>query len=155
MPVPISAVLEPRRDHQARIGRRADADQCIRLHHAGGLVRSEEARVVHTIAVNGVTHEVDVDDDTPLLWVLRDNIGLTGTKYGCGVAQCGACTVFVDGSPAGKSFVLLVPPAQRGLAHLPAEPDRPTGTPRREVDQPPGRILDHDPLVGDAADHGV
>ena len=49
------------------------------------------------LTVNGKPHEVDVDPDTPLLWVLRDAIGLTGTKYGCGVAQCGACTVHVDG----------------------------------------------------------
>ena len=47
--------------------------------------------------VNGRTHQVDVDPDTPLLWVLRDTIGLTGTKYGCGIAQCGACTVHIDG----------------------------------------------------------
>jgi isoquinoline 1-oxidoreductase alpha subunit len=47
--------------------------------------------------VNGRTHQVDVEPDTPLLWVLRDNIGLTGTKYGCGIAQCGSCTVHVDG----------------------------------------------------------
>ena len=49
--------------------------------------------------MNGGTHRVDVDGDTPLLWVLRDAIGLTGTKYGCGVAQCGACTVLLDGKP--------------------------------------------------------
>jgi isoquinoline 1-oxidoreductase alpha subunit len=51
------------------------------------------------VKVNGGVHSVDVDADTPLLWVLRDAIGLTGTKFGCGVAQCGACTVFLDGRP--------------------------------------------------------
>jgi isoquinoline 1-oxidoreductase alpha subunit len=52
-----------------------------------------------TFTVDFNKHEVDVDPDTPLLWVLRDEIGLTGTKFGCGIAQCGACTVHVDGSP--------------------------------------------------------
>lgn len=49
------------------------------------------------LSVNGTTHDVDADPDTPLLWVLRDHLGLTGTKYGCGIARCGACTVHVDG----------------------------------------------------------
>jgi isoquinoline 1-oxidoreductase subunit alpha len=49
------------------------------------------------LTVNGETREIDVDPDTPLLWVLRDTLGLTGTKFGCGIAQCGACTVHVDG----------------------------------------------------------
>ena len=53
----------------------------------------------YSILVNGQTQQVDVDSDTPLLWVLRDSLQLTGTKYGCGVAQCGACTVFMDGKP--------------------------------------------------------
>jgi len=58
---------------------------------------------LHEVAViklniNGRTATVDADPDTPLLWVLRDNLGLTGTKYGCGIAACGACTVHVDGS---------------------------------------------------------
>jgi isoquinoline 1-oxidoreductase subunit alpha len=51
------------------------------------------------LSINGTKHFVDVDDDTPLLWVLRDVIGLTGTKFGCGVALCGACTVHIDGVP--------------------------------------------------------
>jgi isoquinoline 1-oxidoreductase alpha subunit len=51
------------------------------------------------LSINGQSTDVDVDPDTPLLWVLRDELGLTGTKFGCGVAQCGACTVHVDGMP--------------------------------------------------------
>src|SRR5215813_14024643 len=50
-----------------------------------------------TIKVNGKTHDLDVDSDTPLLWVLRDVLGMTGTKFGCGRALCGACTVHIDG----------------------------------------------------------
>jgi aerobic-type carbon monoxide dehydrogenase small subunit (CoxS/CutS family) len=50
------------------------------------------------LAVNGKTVEVSADPQTPLLWVLRDHLGLTGTKYGCGIAQCGACTVHIDGA---------------------------------------------------------
>ena len=57
--------------------------------------------------VNGAEREVDAPDDMPLLWVLRDLMGLTGTKFGCGIAQCGACTVHVDGVPA-RSCVLPV-----------------------------------------------
>jgi len=51
------------------------------------------------VSVNGRLHDIDVDPDTPLLWVLRDAIGLMGTKYGCGIGQCGACTVHVNGAP--------------------------------------------------------
>ena len=52
----------------------------------------------YSLRVNGQTHQVDVEPDTPLLWVLRDAIGLTGTKYGCGIGQCGSCTVHIDGA---------------------------------------------------------
>jgi len=50
-----------------------------------------------TLTINGMSHEVDVEPETPLLWVIRDTIGLTGTKFGCGIAQCGACTVHLNG----------------------------------------------------------
>lgn len=53
-----------------------------------------------TLNVNGKDHPVDVEPDTPLLWVLRDTLGLTGTKYGCGIAACGACVVHLNGAPA-------------------------------------------------------
>ena len=52
-----------------------------------------------TLNVNGETHDVDVDPTTPILWVLRETVGLTGTKFGCGIAQCGACTVHLNGAP--------------------------------------------------------
>jgi isoquinoline 1-oxidoreductase subunit alpha len=60
-----------------------------------------------TLNINGNPHSVDVADDTPLLWVLRDVLGMTGTKFGCGIAQCGACTVHLDGNPV-RSCLLAV-----------------------------------------------
>jgi isoquinoline 1-oxidoreductase alpha subunit len=73
--------------------------------------------------INGKSHKVDVEPDTPLLWVIRDTIGMTGTKYGCGIAQCGACTVHIDGV-ATRSCGLAVSDATgkkittiEGLAH--------------------------------------
>ena len=80
------------------------------------------------LSVNGKTYKLDVEDDTPLLWVLRDTIGLTGTKYGCGIAQCGACTVLIDGAPtrscqasigslAGRSITTIEALAQDGKLH--------------------------------------
>jgi isoquinoline 1-oxidoreductase alpha subunit len=59
------------------------------------------------LTINGKTHEVDVDPNTPLLWVIREQVGLTGTKYGCGIAQCGACTVHLNGA-AVRSCMLPV-----------------------------------------------
>ena len=78
--------------------------------------------------VNGTTHQVDVDPNTPLLWVLRETIGLTGTKYGCGIAQCGACTVHIDGvamrscgisvsEAAGKQITTIEGLATNGALH--------------------------------------
>jgi isoquinoline 1-oxidoreductase alpha subunit len=59
------------------------------------------------LIINGKTFDVDVEPDTPLLWAIRENVGLTGTKYGCGIAQCGACTVHIDGV-AMRSCGILV-----------------------------------------------
>ena len=61
--------------------------------------------------INGKPYDVDVDPTTPLLWVIREQVGLTGTKYGCGIAQCGSCTVHIDGSPV-RSCVMPVSAAE-------------------------------------------
>jgi isoquinoline 1-oxidoreductase alpha subunit len=82
--------------------------------------------VKHTI--NGKSHDVDVEPDTPLLWVIRDTVGLTGTKYGCGIAACGACTVHIDGQAvrscslpvsdaAGKQITTIEGLAANGHLH--------------------------------------
>ena len=60
-----------------------------------------------TLRINGKSHQVDLPDDVPLLWVLRDEVGLTGTKFGCGVAACGACTVQIDGEAVRSCQVAL------------------------------------------------
>jgi isoquinoline 1-oxidoreductase alpha subunit len=69
--------------------------------------------MAYSIKVNGESHSVDVDGDTPLLWVLRDMLELTGTKFGCGVAQCGACTIHLDGH-AVRSCVTSIESAGSG-----------------------------------------
>jgi isoquinoline 1-oxidoreductase alpha subunit len=74
--------------------------------------------MAYTLTVNGATREVDVDADTPLLWVLRDELQLTGTKFGCGVAQCGACTVHVDGSPMRSCQVPVSVAADRAITTI-------------------------------------
>ena len=68
---------------------------------------------MNKLTVNGVAHDVDADDDMPLLWVLRDLLGLTGTKYGCGEALCGACTVHLD----GRAVRSCVTPMRRAAGH--------------------------------------
>jgi isoquinoline 1-oxidoreductase subunit alpha len=81
-----------------------------------------------SLNINGKDQNVDVDPNTPLLWAIRENVGLTGTKYGCGVAQCGACTVHVDGvatrscslpvsAAVGKKIVTIEGLAQNGVLH--------------------------------------
>jgi isoquinoline 1-oxidoreductase subunit alpha len=80
------------------------------------------------LTINGKSHDVDVEPDTPLLWVVRDTVGLTGTKYGCGIAQCGACTVHIDGAAvrscslavsdaAGKEITTIEGLATNGTLH--------------------------------------
>jgi isoquinoline 1-oxidoreductase alpha subunit len=80
------------------------------------------------LTINGRTYEVDAEPDTPLLWAIRENVGLTGTKYGCGVAQCGACTVHVDGQQVrscsmplsdaiGKQITTIEGLAANGVMH--------------------------------------
>ena len=92
------------------------------------------------LKVNGQDHTVDVPDDTPLLWVLRDTLGLTGTKYGCGIAQCGACTVHLGGE-AVRSCVTPVSMAADGaevttIEGLDAAGDHPVQRAWREVNVP-------------------
>ena len=60
-----------------------------------------------SLTINGKMYEVDAEADTPLLWAIRENVGLMGTKYGCGIAQCGACTVHIDGEAVRSCSVLL------------------------------------------------
>jgi isoquinoline 1-oxidoreductase alpha subunit len=80
------------------------------------------------LTINGKSHQVDVEPETPLLWVIRDTIGMTGTKFGCGIAQCGACTVHVNGEPtrscslpvsdaAGKQITTIEGLATNGKLH--------------------------------------
>ena len=70
------------------------------------------------LTINGTDREVDVDPDMPLLWVLRDELGLTGTKYGCGIAQCGACTVHLDGQAVRSCQVPVVEAAESDITTI-------------------------------------
>jgi len=71
-----------------------------------------------SLTVNGTVHSVDADTDTPLLWVLRDHLALTGTKYGCGMALCGACTVHVDGIPVRSCALPLQAAAGKSITTI-------------------------------------
>jgi len=73
-----------------------------------------------TLVVNGESRQVDVPEDMPLLWVLRDVLGLTGTKFGCGIAQCGACTVHLDGKPARSCLLPVGAIGQRAITTIEA-----------------------------------
>jgi isoquinoline 1-oxidoreductase alpha subunit len=79
------------------------------------------------LKVNGAIHSVDVDGDTPLLWVLRDVLGLTGTKFGCGMALCGACTVHLDGAPVRSCVLPVEAIGQRAVTTIEAIGTTPAG----------------------------
>ena len=85
-----------------------------------------------TLRVNGKAHTVDVPPDMPLLWVLRDVIGLTGTKFGCGVALCGACTVHLDGRPIRSCVTPVAAVVGKTITTIEAVGEAPTG---RKVQQ--------------------
>jgi isoquinoline 1-oxidoreductase alpha subunit len=80
-----------------------------------------------TLKVNDQAHQVDVPDDMPLLWVLRDVLNLTGTKFGCGIAQCGACTVHVDGEPVRSCLLPASMVAEKNITTIEAIGDTPQG----------------------------
>jgi isoquinoline 1-oxidoreductase alpha subunit len=73
---------------------------------------------VRTLTINGTQHTVDVPDDMPLLWVLRDVLGMTGTKFGCGIAQCGACTVHLDGVAIRSCQLPIAAIGDRGITTI-------------------------------------
>ena len=80
-----------------------------------------------TLKINGQAHQVDVPPDMPLLWVLRDVIGLTGTKFGCGMALCGACTVHLDGQPTRSCVTPVAAVTGRNITTIEAIGDTPAG----------------------------
>ena len=80
-----------------------------------------------SIIVNGKTNSVDVDSDTPLLWVLRDVLGMTGTKFGCGMALCGACTVHLDGKPVRSCITPISTVAGKRITTIEAIGTTPAG----------------------------
>ena len=80
-----------------------------------------------TLQINGQSHTVDAPDDMPLLWVLRDLVGLTGTKFGCGIAQCGACTVHLDGKAVRSCMLPVGSIGNRAITTIEAIGDTPTG----------------------------
>ncbi|HEV7309607.1 (2Fe-2S)-binding protein [Ensifer sp.] len=81
----------------------------------------------YNLTVNGKSYAVDVDGDIPLLWVLRDTIGLTGTKFGCGIAMCGACTVHVDGLPVRSCILPVAEAAEKPVTTIEAIGETPEG----------------------------
>ena len=84
------------------------------------------------LRINGQTHQVDVPPDMPLLWVLRDVLGMTGTKFGCGIAQCGACTVHIDGQPVRSCLLPVSAIGTQPITTIEGVGDTPNG---RKVQQ--------------------
>ncbi|SER54347.1 isoquinoline 1-oxidoreductase, alpha subunit [Faunimonas pinastri] len=80
-----------------------------------------------SLKINGQSHDVDVPGDMPLLWVLRDVVGLTGTKFGCGIAQCGACTVHIDGKPVRSCVMNVSAVGDRPITTVEAVGETPAG----------------------------
>jgi len=80
-----------------------------------------------TLTINGKTHTLDAPGDMPLLWVLRDLVGLTGTKFGCGIAQCGACTVHLDGAAVRSCVLPVAAVAGKKITTIEAVGDTPSG----------------------------
>jgi isoquinoline 1-oxidoreductase alpha subunit len=80
-----------------------------------------------TISVNGTAYSVDVEADTPLLWVLRDVLGMSGTKFGCGIALCGACTVHIDGLPARSCVTPIAAIGNKSITTIEAVGNTATG----------------------------
>ena len=80
-----------------------------------------------TLRVNGQEHDLDIPDDMPLLWALRDVVGLTGTKFGCGVALCGACTVHLDGRPIRSCITPVASVVGKSVTTIEAVGDTPSG----------------------------
>jgi isoquinoline 1-oxidoreductase alpha subunit len=80
-----------------------------------------------TLSINGENHTIDVPPDMPLLWVLRDIVGLTGTKFGCGIAQCGACTVHLDGVAVRSCVLPIAAVGDRKVTTIEAVGDTPAG----------------------------
>src|SRR5712671_4412480 len=86
-----------------------------------------EAAMAFTIKINGLDHTVDVDGDTPLLWVLRDVLGMTGTKFGCGMALCGACTVHLDGTATRSCITTIDSVGSAAITTIEAVGNTPSG----------------------------
>lgn len=80
-----------------------------------------------TLNINGRNHEIDAPEDMPLLWVIRDILGLTGTKFGCGIAQCGACTVHLDGKAVRSCVLPLVAVKNQKITTIEAIGNQPSG----------------------------